>query len=202
MYGRFNLLLIFIQLTSMPFITKLTILACFLLSLLLSCCKKEDSASRLIKAWREKKIRFPENIIFTRYATDTVEYALPANRYKILVYVDSTGCTSCKLQLFRWKDFADCLDTVASKSVPVLFFFQSGNIREIHFLLKRHGFDYPVCVDREDRLNRLNRFPRSAFFQAFLLNEKNQVVLIGNPINNSALKKLYIRQILANDTIR
>lgn len=167
----------------------------FVYVLLLFSCK-EEKAIQLVKTWREKEIYFPENVIFTRYAKDTVKHLVWNDNYKILVYVDSIGCMSCKLQLFRWKDFASSLDSMTQRKVPILFFFQSHNTREIHYLLKRYEFDYPVCIDQEDRLNKLNKFPSSTFFRTFLLDEKNKVVLIGNPIHNTALKELYIKQIL------
>lgn len=39
------------------------------------------------------------------------------------------------------------------------------------------------------KLNELNLFPNESMLQTFLLNENNQVVAIGDPIKNSAVKK-------------
>jgi hypothetical protein len=57
------------------------------------------------------------------------------------------------------------------------------------------GFDMPVCIDVEDQLNRLNRFPSDMTFQTFLLDRDNKVVVIGNPIHNLAVKELYLKRI-------
>ena len=53
----------------------------------------------MVKSWQEKEIIFPEGLIFTKYGKDTVQYNIPVSNYKIIMYVDSVGCTSCKLQL-------------------------------------------------------------------------------------------------------
>lgn len=67
---------------------------------LLSSCSRSDNRKeieRLVTEWQGKEIIFPDDIIFTRYISDTVDYRIPDSEYKVLVYVDPLGCTSCKL---------------------------------------------------------------------------------------------------------
>jgi hypothetical protein len=160
-------------------------------------CKETDKErlARLVTEWQGKKVRFPTNPVFTVLATDTVEYRISSSRHKVLIYVDSLGCTSCKLQLGRWKQLISYTDSVTDGTVPFVFFFHAKDYREIRYLLKRDDFDYPVCLDVEDSLNKLNQFPQEMTFQTFLLNEKNEVQVIGNPIHNLAVKELYLKQI-------
>ena len=60
---------------------------------------------------------------FTRYLTDTTNFQIPQSEYKVLVYVDSIGCTSCKLQLHKWKELIEYTDsaTQGKSSVSLLF---------------------------------------------------------------------------------
>mgnify|MGYP001694896229 FL=1 len=37
--------------------------------------------------------------MFTIQGKDTIEYSGDNSNYKIVTYIDSIGCTSCKLQL-------------------------------------------------------------------------------------------------------
>ncbi|MCD8176333.1 MAG: hypothetical protein LUE98_02455, partial [Tannerellaceae bacterium] len=166
------------------------------LFLFLSCQKNEkQKIIQLVNEWQGKEILFPDEIIFTRFVTDTVDFELGNTEYKILVYVDSIGCTSCKLQLDKWKDFIAEIDTIKDSSVPILFFLQSPNTNEIKQILKRERFDYPVCIDIADKLNRLNHFSPQAGFQTFLLDKNNKILIIGNPVYNPAIKNLYLNQI-------
>lgn len=167
-----------------------------LLMLVFSCKENEkNKLSRLVDEWQGKEIVFPKENVFTIYGKDTVDYKISNSEYKILVYVDSLGCTSCKLQLSQWKDFMEYADSVTGKSIPVLFFFQSKDYKEISFILRQNDFSVPVCLDGEDRLNKLNKFPSETIFQTFLLDNNNRVLALGNPILNLAVKDLYIQQI-------
>ncbi|KKB54443.1 hypothetical protein HMPREF1212_00156 [Parabacteroides sp. HGS0025] len=161
--------------------------------------EKEKHIAQLVNEWQGKQIVFPENIIFTRYLTDTTDYQIPQSEYKVLVYVDSIGCTSCKLQLHKWKELIDYTDSVTQNKVPFLFFFHPKDAKEIRYLLKRDGFDRPICIDLDDRLNKLNKFPADMTFQTFLLDKNNKVSVLGNPVHNTAVKDLYLKQITGKD---
>lgn len=161
--------------------------------------EKEKHIAQLVNEWQGKQIVFPENLIFTRYLTDTTDYRIPQSEYKVLVYVDSIGCTSCKLQLHKWKELIDYTDSVTQNKVPFLFFFHPKDAKEIRYLLKRDGFDRPICIDLDDRLNKLNKFPADMTFLTFLLDKNNKVSVLGNPVHNTAVKDLYLKQITGKD---
>ncbi len=171
----------------------LLIVSCILF---LSCeenVKKE--IAKIVTEWQDKEIIFPENVVFTRYGQDTIQYEMPESDYKILLYVDSVGCTSCKLQLHKWGEFITEVDSLTSGSVPVLFFFHPKDKRELTYLLKRDGITVPVCLDEHDRLNTINRFPSRNDLQCFLLDKTNRVVYIGNPIHNTRIRDMYLSRI-------
>lgn len=168
-----------------------------LLTIFLSACqdKQKEIIALLVKEWQGKQILFPENMVFTRFASDTTNFVIPTSDYKVLVFVDSIGCTSCKLQLSRWKEFIRYTDSISQKNIPFLFFFQFDDQWEIHSLLIRENFDKPICLDRSDSLNQLNHFPKDIRFQVFLLDKNNKVVVIGNPVHNPNVKELYLEEI-------
>ena len=99
-----------------------------LITIILSSCHKNNKNKEImemVKSWQEKEIIFPEGLIFTKYGKDTVQYNIPVSNYKIIMYVDSVGCTSCKLQLHKWKDFITEVHSLTNDAVPILFFFYS-----------------------------------------------------------------------------
>ena len=124
---------------------------------LFSCSDdKKHDIEVLVKEWNNKEIRFPENPVFTRYVTDTIPYRIPKTDYKVVVFVDSVGCISCKLQLPRWKEFMHEVDSLSDGNVPFVFFFQTKDVRELRYILycrkvrdKKSGdmkSMYPKCL--------------------------------------------------------
>jgi len=167
-----------------------------LLSLLTAC--KENNKEKfalLVQEWQGKEIVFPQDMAFTRFVTEPVDYRIPDAEYKVLVYVDSVGCTSCKLQLPKWQELIAHVDSATNGNVPFIFVFQSKDDRELRYILKCDNFDRPVCIDRNNRFNSSNRFPQDITFQTFLLDKDNKVKVIGNPVHNLAVRDLYLKQI-------
>jgi len=114
----------------------------------------------LVKEWEGKEIFFPTNIVFTEYGVDTLYYHVPESDYTIVSYIDSMGCTSCKLQFYRWQAIMHEIDSVSGKSVPFLFVFHPKDKRdfsELTYLMKRDKFNYPVWIDIEDTFNKPTR---------------------------------------------
>lgn len=167
-----------------------------LLLFLFSCQdKKKEEIKHLISKWQGKEIQFPQDMVFMRFNSDTIYHTIPNSSHKVLVYVDSIGCTSCKLQLPRWKELIQYIDSTSQETVPFLFFFHPNDKNEIRYLRKREGFNTPVCFDQSDKLNQLNHFPTDNRYQTFLLDKANKVLIIGNPIHNSNIKDLYLQEI-------
>lgn len=175
---------------------------CILIFLLISLCacqdtKKERIAS-LFKEWEQKEIVFPDSLVFTIQGRDTVDYPISGNKYKIVTYVDSAGCTSCKLRLPQWKGLMQSVDSLNRDSVQFLFFFFPKSGTEIYQVLLANRFKFPVCIDNSDAFNKLNHLPEDARFHTFLLNTDNRVLVVGNPVYSEQIKKMYLDVINGN----
>ena len=161
--------------------------------LLASCSEsREEAMLRLVNEWKDKSVIIPVRSVFTVQGKDVVDFNYRDAEYKILVYTDSVGCTSCKLQLPKWKRMIAEVDSLTGGSVPFLFYFHPKDSKELRFYLRRDNFTYPVCFEEDDYINRLNRFPSDMTFQTMLLNKENKVVAIGSPVLNPKIKDLYL----------
>lgn len=176
------------------------IMLCALL-FIASCGETDkDRINRLVKEWEGKEIKFPSHSTFTVLGKDTVDFTFSDADYKVLTYIDSVGCASCKLQLPRWKEWVHEVDSLTGGKVPFIFYFHPKDMKELRYLTRRDGFSYPVCFDEKDELNRLNRFPTEMTFQTFLLDRDNRVVAIGNPVHNPKVKDLYLSLMTGKET--
>ena len=168
---------------------------CFIiLALSFICCNSVDKQGfeKLYNEWEGKTISFPKNTIFTIQGKDTLHFSTDGE-YKILSYVDSTGCTSCKMQLHKWEALMMEFKKLSPKDISYIFYICPKDKNKLNFLLQNEGFVYPICIDEQDELNRLNQFPSDMTFQTFLLDKENKVVAIGNPILNPKVKELYLK---------
>ncbi|MDR1338499.1 MAG: DUF1573 domain-containing protein [Prevotellaceae bacterium] len=169
-----------------------------LLSGLFVSCKKDkrtDDARKIVSEWTGKQIKFPDGIPCVATGSEVDCIPLSNQSYKILMYVDSVGCISCKLRLPDWNVVLAEADSLFSGKVDFLFFFQPKNERELAYLLKRDGFYHPVFFDRKNRLDRMNHFPSPMEYRCFLLDSENRVLLVGNPALNPKIWELYKQRI-------
>lgn len=171
----------------------------FLVCVLLSCTNTNEIAS-LVGQWKDREIKFPTSPTYTIRGKDIVNF-LSVGEYKILSYIDSIGCISCKLQLSQWKKLINMVDS-ANLSVDFLFFFSPEKDRDVYRAINMADFNYPICIDSNDSLNVLNNFPSDMAFQTFLLDRNNKVLAIGNPIHNPKVKELYLKIIQGSGVLR
>ena len=163
---------------------------------LMSCnnYKSRENTSRATVDWEDKKILFPEDIPCYVSDNDTLSELcgeIFRKDFKILLYVDSAGCSSCRLKLLEWKQLIEETKILYPGKVGFLFYFQPKSTEEITELLLINGFDYPVFIDVDAAIDRLNQFPltqvrlsqspQATLNQCFLLNKDNKVLESGNP---------------------
>jgi len=160
--------------------------------------ERQTEAEKIVKKWVEKEIQFPEEYACSILGRDTVSTLcadLFNTEYKVLLYVDSVGCTSCKLKLFQWNQLIEESDSLFKEKLSFLFFFHPKDKKELQFLLKQDRMNYPVFLDSGDKINQLNHFPEQQLYQCFLLDKDNKVILIGNPTLNPKVWELYKERI-------
>ena len=167
-----------------------------------SCQKKANvEITSAVEEWINREIKFDNGYIFTRLGKDSVYNSIPTSKYKILVYTGSTGCIGCNLRLSQWTEWMTQIDSMSNNKVSFLFFIHPKDLRDLLLLLCSQNFDVPVCIDRNDSLNKLNHFPANAMLHTFLLDEHNKVLAIGNPMHNPKIKELYMNIIFDKQKI-
>ncbi|MDR2146939.1 MAG: hypothetical protein LBE91_10820 [Tannerella sp.] len=179
-----------------------TISFIFIVCVIISCIKNKNTgnAKKIIVEWVGETILFPQNLDCMMRDSMMQCPETDNSNYKILLYIDSLGCTSCRTKLPKWRKLIVESDTLFENKPDFLFFFQPkiNGIKELKILLKSNGFDYPVFVDRENKIMQLNSFPKEPEYQCFLLDKNNKVVIVGNPIYNPAIWELYKKIIREN----
>lgn len=169
---------------------------CFVL--LLCSCQNQNKGgiSDIITEWMGKEIIFLDSIDYIDNHS-ICEIQTPDTKFKIINYIDSVGCTPCKLNLSKWNDFIHEVNQI-SDSLSVLILVSDSRFNVINQISIWDKFTYPIYIDEADSLNKLNHFPSDIRFQTFLLDKDNKVLAIGNPVNNPKVKELYMKIILGD----
>jgi len=159
----------------------------------MAACKshaKMDELQSLVEEWQGREIKLPD--VMTDVLTgDTID--LSDADFTILSYVDSTGCTGCRMKLSLWDMYLSSLynDSTIDAEVVTLMVVCPKNDREIVSLLKKEAYLHPVYSDKKDKINTVNSFPTETTFRTFLLDRNRKVIGIGNPAIQEGVAEFY-----------
>jgi len=169
---------------------------------LFSCINKEHNLENATDQWLGRYIKFPKTIKYTTLSTDSANIDLIKKKCKILVYADSVGCTSCKLNLSGWKLLIEDVERLYPNQVGFVFFINSMDSITINLMLKYHEFNYPIIISEENTIGNLNNISKEIHLHFFLLNHNNKIFLVGDPVSDMNVKKMYIKTIedILNET--
>lgn len=157
--------------------------------------KKTEQISEAVNAFIGKQIIIPEDSLQAKImGRDTLCMDMLSSPVKILVYVDSTGCSPCKMELAAWSLHLKELEK-EKLDIPLIFIVHTQDYSKLEESLKNSYFEYPIFYDRKNVTDRMNDFPKKERLKTFLLDKNNKVVLLGSPANNDKLWELYLNQI-------
>lgn len=155
-----------------------------------SCVDSEKVESKLlINEWSGKHIVLPH--LSNRFSYN--------EKSKIVTRING-NCSQCIFKLKLWSDFLDEVESKACNCDIQYYFYISGADTSAFHAINESiiHFNYPVIFDTRNTFLRENNFPKNSLFHTFLLDSTNRVILVGTPIMNSELQKLYINEIIKN----
>lgn len=174
------------------------VFTCIVLLMCVSCTyEKRRIVTDIVTEWKGKEIVFPKQWTPINYVDGSLmKFDFGYYEYSIVNYIDSSGCVSCKLGLRKWTEWIPCLD---SAKVACVFVFnpKKNEVDSLKRYLKYNNFSYPVFIDEQDIFNSLNHFPSDEQFHTFLLDHKNRVLAIGNPVYSTRIYDLYKKIVLS-----
>ena len=169
--------------------------------LLCSACNKSSYQKTLadeLREFKEMAIIFPNNMLFKGYDGHLPDSTLLNRPLKMVVYINSKNCESCKLMaLLPIHIFI--LENKHYRNFGVVVVLSPSHLESAENFLEEMCFRQTVFYDLDGSFERLNsHLPKDERFHTFLLDENNKVVLVGNPVRNAKLKKLYLAALKKN----
>lgn len=180
------------------------ILCCVILSPL-SCGNSHDKNNSYIETIANltgKRIVFPESLhpISTLNTHNNTASNIIARNYKIIAYYGKGGCTSCRIKLKKWAQYIESLypdnDTIVTRLIIII---PTEEERKIKYLAKYDNFNYEIMVDTDEKFRNINNISSNPYLNSYLLNNNDEIIAVGNPINNKKIGNLY-RKLITKGT--
>lgn len=170
-----------------------------LVALALYSCKNGNIENN-IKQLMSCPIELTSNLKYISNIYDTTTMTPESNEAyaRMIIYFDSTGCGSCKIsRLYEWESFVK-LSKQSNDNFKRFFIFSPSkqNKDELLLSLRGNNLKHPMIFDEDNLFSEKNKhIPQNELLHTFLIDKNNNVVIVGNPINNETLYKLYIKTI-------
>jgi len=122
----------------------------------------------------------------------TMKAASP--KYRYIVYVDSSECSPCMIDhMYEWNGL---IDSIRERNLSVDFIFIVApryNQKEDAILaIESSGLKNDIYVDTAYTFMQANTYiPKEAKYHAFIINDSNKVVLVGNVLNNKRINNMF-----------
>ncbi len=164
--------------------------------MLFSCVLSLISCRNRIKQDIEKltstPITLPLNIDIVVNGRDSLITNYYDSEYKLIIYADPDGCASCSVaKLYLWDPLIKYSETFNNR-LKFYYIFGTQDSKKIKATLMSNDFSYPVLIDESMEFERLNpHIPKNKSMHTFLLDNNNNVLLIGDPLINKDVEKMF-----------
>jgi hypothetical protein len=117
---------------------------------------------------------------------------IPSTSYTIVRYIDSHGCTPCKLHLHQYDDVLSQLTSIANTQVGLVCIVNTTNIERLSTNLRYNNRSKRLLlIDEQDSINKANQFPSNNALRTFLIDSSHKVLAIGDPAVNPKVLQYY-----------
>lgn len=113
------------------------LICCLMLCILLVGCegKKVKGIKNMVDSWMGREILFPNSVSCMALKESNLGLIERRTDYTIVSYIDSSGCTACKMQLRKWMEVINCFDSL-NTNVKFSFLFASERAKRNHLFIK------------------------------------------------------------------
>ena len=154
------------------------------------------SLQKELHSWIGYQISFPESVQLI-----SGDRSLLHKPYKIMMYIDDMGCTSCNLHL---EELSDLYETLFNQAFPdnlsFVLLFDGREKEQIMLPVRNANWEMPVLWDKDGVISKRRPFPKHYKMRCMLLDAANRVVLVGNPFYYRNVCDLYLKFLLNQDT--
>ncbi|MDE6265608.1 MAG: redoxin family protein, partial [Paramuribaculum sp.] len=179
---------------------------CLIFPLLLfiaaSCGEKAEKEKSVLSSLLGREVTLPDSLV-CRIQDTEIDYDMGDADFKIITYVDSSDCTTCRMKLPEWDKTINGF--MSNDNVDVAFLMivtpkQNAN-DDVRDIVRRLFFRHPMALDMEGNFVKDNNLPEETMYHTLLLDADNRIVAVGNPALNPKIREVYSRIINGEEKI-
>ncbi len=103
-----------------------------------------------------------------------------------IVTIINFDCGSCRESIKKWKEYLN------GKNITFIIIVKGSNEDFFNEIRSKESSSFLyIYYDRDNVFESTNKIPQDTRFQTFLINSENKIRIIGNPLFNKAIAKLY-----------
>lgn len=118
---------------------------------------------------------------------------------RVIVFRDTTACSTCEImKLHEWEDLVRQYQIEKNINIDVTHIFSPSkqDYKKLKGTIKIMKSNIPVYIDTARVFTNQNIcIPSNNLFHTFVIDEKNNVVIIGNILQNERIKNLFTEYI-------
>ena len=172
----------------------ISMLTVWMIGMLLVSCRANHDIEEKISSLQSQPIKLCLDEMRCRNKFgDTVVVDSVKPLYRMVVYVDSSVCSPCSLdKMYVWNESIKKARRQGSMSKHVFIVApKPEQIEDAYLSIESNGLDSPIYVDTAYAFRKANpHLPDERMYHSFLLDEKDSVVIVGNPIENPKIDSL------------
>lgn len=149
-----------------------------------------------MKRFLSNPVVFPDSFVRID-GTSESRSVLSMAKARLVVYIDSSSCSSCNLnRLARFSQYAALSRTDPEFEMIVLLWPDSETRLMVENDIDHRNFPFDVFVDYDGSFSESNpNHPgRDVRFNCFLIDEKNVPVMVGDPTSGKHIESLFKEQ--------
>lgn len=158
-----------------------------------SCNQKSDIETSLMKMKSRSVNLCLQEMQCRNKRGDTIVVDSVKTSYRMVVYVDSSVCSPCTLdKMYVWNESIKKARKQGNRLKYVFIVAPKlEQLEDAYLSIESNGLDSPVYVDTAYVFRRVNpHLPKERMYHSFLLDAKDSVVIVGNPMENPKIDSL------------
>jgi len=159
-------------------------------------CNNEQSLSKELLLLQSRPVILPLNEDLIIRNVDSILMNGKKDELKYIIYSDSLDCTSCMINnLSSWNPILEYSKKYNGKLIFQFIFSPiKKDLRQINMLIEHSGFKHQIMIDLKKNFEKLNpHLPKNKALHSFLLDENNNVILVGNPLHNKKIEEMFYK---------